>query len=102
MNRAGTADAGAWFARRYGREPEGTWFAPGRVNLIGGPDYTEVFVLPFALGTGAFAAARRIAEPRPTVSSLKERGGTAEERSRWPAGRAAAARARHEETGRRA
>ena len=44
----GSADAGAWFARRYGREPEGTWFAPGRVNLLGGPDYNEVFVLPFA------------------------------------------------------
>jgi galactokinase len=35
-----TTDAAAWFARRYGREPEGVWFAPGRVNLIGGPDYT--------------------------------------------------------------
>jgi galactokinase len=48
----GSADAGAWFARWYGREPEGTWFAPGRVNLLGGPDYIEVFVLPFALGAG--------------------------------------------------
>jgi hypothetical protein len=26
--------------------PEGVWFAPGRVNLMGGPDYTETFVLP--------------------------------------------------------
>jgi galactokinase len=52
-------DACAWFARRYGREPEGAWFAPGRVNLIGGPDYNEVFVLPFALSAGVCAAASR-------------------------------------------
>jgi galactokinase len=37
----------------------GVWFAPGRVNLIGGPDYNEVFVLPFALGHGVTAAAAR-------------------------------------------
>jgi galactokinase len=60
MNR----DAGAWFARRYGREPEGTWFAPGRVNLIGGPDYNEVYVLPFALGAGITAAAARRSDRR--------------------------------------
>ena len=52
-------DARAWFASQYGREPEGAWFAPGRVNLIGGPDYNEVFVLPFALGSGVSAAASR-------------------------------------------
>jgi galactokinase len=59
VNRAGPPDAARWFAERYGREPEGVWFAPGRVNLIGGPDYNEVFVLPFALGAGVFAAASR-------------------------------------------
>ncbi len=59
MSRAGPPAACAWFARRYGHEPEGAWFAPGRVNLIGGPDYNEVFVLPFALGTGVSAAASR-------------------------------------------
>jgi galactokinase len=50
---------GRWFARTYSREPEGIWFAPGRVNLMGGPDYAEVFVLPFALGSGVAAAAAR-------------------------------------------
>jgi galactokinase len=50
---------GPWFAGIYGREPEGVWFAPGRVNLLGGPDYAEVFVLPFALGSGVTAAAAR-------------------------------------------
>ena len=65
----GSADAGAWFARRYGREPEGTWFAPGRVNLLGGPDYNEVFVLPFALGAGVFAAAARRPDGRIVLTS---------------------------------
>jgi galactokinase len=59
VNRAGPPGVGAWFAERYDREPEGIWFAPGRVNLIGGPDYNEVFVLPFALGAGVSAAASR-------------------------------------------
>ena len=49
----------AWFARQYGRPPDGIWFAPGRVNLMGGPDYTEMFVLPFAIGAGVTAAAAR-------------------------------------------
>ena len=48
-----------WFARQYGRPPDGIWFAPGRVNLMGGPDYTEMFVLPFAIGAGVTAAAAR-------------------------------------------
>jgi galactokinase len=34
VNQLGPSDAGGWFARQYGREPEGSWFAPGRVNLI--------------------------------------------------------------------
>ncbi|HTX25999.1 MAG TPA: galactokinase [Streptosporangiaceae bacterium] len=59
VNGTGTPDAAACFTRWYGREPEGVWFAPGRVNLIGGPDYNEVFVLPFALGSGVSAAAAR-------------------------------------------
>jgi galactokinase len=59
VNPAEPQDAAGWFARRYGREPEGVWFAPGRVNLIGGPDYNEAFVLPFALGAGVSAAAAR-------------------------------------------
>ena len=62
-------DAGAWFASRYGREPEGVWFAPGRVNLLGGPDYNEVFVLPFALGAGVSAAASRRGDGRIALAS---------------------------------
>jgi galactokinase len=59
VNGAGPSDAGGWFAGRYGREPDGVWFAPGRVNLMGGPDYTETFVLPVTLGAGVWAAASR-------------------------------------------
>ena len=53
--------AARWFRECYGREPEGVWFAPGRVNLVGEhTDYNEGFVLPFALGQGvAVAAAQR-------------------------------------------
>jgi galactokinase len=53
--------AAAAFSARFGRAATGTWFAPGRVNLIGEhTDYNSGFVLPFAVGTGvAVAAAQR-------------------------------------------
>ncbi len=61
MTGAGAAGrATGWFAECYGREPEGVWHAPGRVNLIGEhTDYNEGFVLPFALAQGVRAAASR-------------------------------------------
>ena len=71
----GGPDAGAWFASRYGRDPEGVWFAPGRVNLLGGPDYNEVFVLPFALGAGVCVAASRRSDRRLAVTSQQVGGG---------------------------
>jgi galactokinase len=74
VNRAGPPDAAQLFAERYGREPDGVWFAPGRVNLIGGPDYNEVFVLPFALGTGVFAAASRRSDRRIALTSRQAGG----------------------------
>jgi len=46
------------FGERYGREPEGVWRAPGRVNFIGEhTDYNDGFALPFAIGTGVCVAA---------------------------------------------
>jgi galactokinase len=66
---AGPPDPAAWFAETYGREPDGIWFAPGRVNLMGGPDYTEGYVLPFALGAGVTAAAARRPDRRITLVS---------------------------------
>jgi galactokinase len=74
VNRAGPPDAAGWFATQYGREPDGTWFAPGRVNLMGGPDYNEVFVLPFALGAGVYAAASRRGDGRIALVSRQAGG----------------------------
>lgn len=43
-----------------GNDPEGLWFAPGRVNLIGEhTDYNDGFVLPFALERKAVVAAEK-------------------------------------------
>jgi galactokinase len=48
------------FSDRYGGQPEGVWYAPGRVNLIGEhTDYNDGFALPFALGAGFCVAAAR-------------------------------------------
>src|SRR5579864_220899 len=46
------------FRERYGREPEGVWRAPGRVNFIGEhTDYNDGFALPFAIDAGVCVAA---------------------------------------------
>ena len=69
---AGPPDPAAWFAETYGREPDGVWFAPGRVNLMGGPDYIEGFVLPFALGAGVTATAARRKDRRIALTSRQQ------------------------------
>ncbi|MBT2483594.1 MULTISPECIES: galactokinase [unclassified Microbacterium] len=47
----------ALFAELTGREPDGVWSAPGRVNLIGEhTDYNDGFVLPFAIPHRTVAA----------------------------------------------
>ena len=63
------------YADRYGRQPDGVWFAPGRVNLIGEhTDYNQGLVLPFALGAGVAVAAGRHSRGRLEVWSAQ--GGT--------------------------
>jgi galactokinase len=68
------ASAARYLAERHGREPEAASFAPGRVNLLGGPDYNDVFVLPFALGAGVYVAASRRTDRRIAVTSRQEGG----------------------------
>jgi galactokinase len=74
MNVTVAAGAAQFYNERRGSEPEVTSFAPGRVNLLGGPDYNEVFVLPFALGAGVGVAASRRPDRRIAVASRQEGG----------------------------
>ncbi|MCA1662145.1 MAG: galactokinase [Novosphingobium sp.] len=57
MTEAARERAAAAFVARFGREPLGVAFAPGRVNLIGEHvDYNDGLVLPMALGEGTAVA----------------------------------------------
>ena len=48
------------FSETYGTEPQGVYFAPGRVNLIGEhTDYNGGHVFPCALSFGTYAAASK-------------------------------------------
>ena len=63
------------YRARYGAEPDGVWFAPGRVNLIGEhTDYSGGYVLPFALGSGVAVAAGRGPDEAITVWSGQQSG----------------------------
>jgi galactokinase len=63
------------YRARYRAEPEGVWFAPGRVNLIGEhTDYNGGYVLPFALGSGVAVAAGRAPADVLSVWSGQEGG----------------------------
>jgi galactokinase len=63
------------FAEAFGRKPEGRWWAPGRVNLIGEhTDYNDGFVLPLALEQGVAAAARPADRPVLRVRSAQQEG----------------------------
>lgn len=51
-------DVRSLFTEITGREPDGLWSAPGRVNLIGEhTDYNDGFVLPFAIDRRTLVAA---------------------------------------------
>jgi galactokinase len=69
-DRAGRVAAA--FAERTGREPDGVWAAPGRVNLIGEhTDYNDGFVLPAAIDRQVLAAAGRRGDGRLRLWSLQ-------------------------------
>jgi galactokinase len=56
----GTARVRELFTDRFGAEPDGTWSAPGRVNLIGEhTDYNGGLCLPFDLPHRTYVAVRR-------------------------------------------
>ena len=66
------------FDETFGAKPDGYWWAPGRVNLIGEhTDYNDGRVLPLALPQGIIAAARLSPAPRLRVRS-RLRSGVAE------------------------
>jgi galactokinase len=61
------------FRAQAGRDPEGVWFAPGRVNLIGEhTDYSDGFVLPVAIDRGVLVAAAPRDDGRLRCWSLQE------------------------------
>jgi galactokinase len=63
----------AAFAERTGRDPDGVWAAPGRVNLIGEhTDYNDGFVLPAAIDRLVLAAAGRRGDGRLRLWSLQD------------------------------
>ena len=56
------------FTQLTGRQPDGIWSAPGRVNLIGEhTDYNDGFVLPFAIPQRTVAAVGRRDDERGRV-----------------------------------
>jgi galactokinase len=62
----------AAFRERAGRDPDGVWAAPGRVNLIGEhTDYNDGFVLPVAIDRLVLAAAGRRHDGRLRLWSLQ-------------------------------
>jgi galactokinase len=65
-----TVGAASLFAQCHGDQPEGIWYAPGRVNLIGEhTDYNDGFALPFAIGAGVCVAAGRRTDELIVVAS---------------------------------
>ena len=68
------ADAvAAAFRAEVGAPPDGLWFAPGRVNLIGEhTDYNDGHVLPLALPQGTVVAARPRSDRRLRVRSRRD------------------------------
>lgn len=66
------------FAQRYGREPDGVWAAPGRVNVIGEHlDYNGGRCLAFAIPHRTFVALGRRSDGVMTVHSEQAPGAEA-------------------------
>jgi len=64
------------FRTLFGRDPDGRWAAPGRVNLIGEHvDYAQGLCLPFAITQRTVVAAAARPDARLRLRSRAERGG---------------------------
>ena len=62
------------FLETFGAEPDLVAAAPGRVNLIGEHiDYSEGFVLPFAIKDRTWAAARKRDDSKVRIASVQRR-----------------------------
>ncbi|WP_433026579.1 galactokinase [Actinomycetospora sp. CA-053990] len=73
MSAEPTADVAHTFRDALGRDPDGVFSAPGRVNLIGEhTDHNEGHVLPFAIGRRCRVAAAARADDTVTVRSAQE------------------------------
>ena len=73
------ARAAAAFAERFGRDPEGVWAAPGRVNVIGEhTDYNGGLALPIALPQRTYAAVRPREDGRLRFASTSTSTGVVE------------------------
>lgn len=63
----------------WNEEPAGIWSAPGRVNLIGEhTDYNDGLVLPFAIDSRTYVAARPRGDYKVSVASGMDPGRTVE------------------------
>ena len=66
---------GATFRRVFGYEADGSWAAPGRVNLIGEhTDYNDGLVLPFAIAERTEAAIARRSDGHIRICSAQNPG----------------------------
>ncbi|QYN40210.1 galactokinase [Pseudonocardia sp. DSM 110487] len=64
------------FAELFGREPDGRWAGPGRVNLIGEHvDYADGLCLPFAIAQRTIVEVAKRDDDRLRLRSLSEEGG---------------------------
>ncbi|MEP7763827.1 galactokinase [Sanguibacter sp. 25GB23B1] len=71
----GDSRAAALFTEVFGAQPDGTWSAPGRGNLIGEhTDYNGGLVLPFALPHRTYAAMSRRDDGLVRLVSAQEQG----------------------------
>ena len=82
----GNDRARSLFEARFDESPDGTWSAPGRVNLIGEhTDYNGGLCLPIALPHRTYAAVRRRDDDSPAPYGTQESIATSKPPTAYPA-----------------